>query len=367
MIYIVVFIIETILCALIGKLEKYKKLQIFLCIIVVLIISILGGARDTTIGTDVGVYGESFFNTALNYTKFSAYSNYVNSDIGYLMINYIVSRFSSDLNVFFFISQLIINTLFFSTMYKYRKDIPLWLSMLSYLTLYYCRTFDYLRQAFSLAIIFFSLRYIEQEKIMKYIVCILIASLFHASAIIAISFYFIYKILKDDKKRLIFMYITTSVTIVVVICLPFLMEILYNLDILSYRYYRYLSVFAKEYSGINIVDTFLRVILIILYLVQASKLNNKFKLNPLFGLLIIMDLIIFQIKNTIRMADRFAFYFGMMDILIIPQFNQIGKQKKDKVFINLILVAILFVFWFYKFVVMKYAGIYPYTSSILGI
>ena len=74
------------------------------------------------------------------------------------------SRFSSNLNVFFFICQLIINTLFFSTMYRYRKNIPLWLSMLSYLTLYYCRTFNYLRQSFSLAIIFFSLRYLEKEK-----------------------------------------------------------------------------------------------------------------------------------------------------------------------------------------------------------
>lgn len=370
MIYIGVFIIETILCALIEKTEKNKKIRTLLCVIVVLIISILGGARDKSVGYDVTVYGEWYFYIATMCSNFSTYISNINSEMGYLIINYIVSRFSSDLNIFFFVCQLIINTLFFTTMYRYRKNIPLWLSMFSYLTLYYCRTFDYLRQSFALAIIFFSLRYVEQEKPIKFFICVLIAKLFHNSAIIAIFFYFANIIMNNEKnkiKKIMFIYIIISSTILSVICFPDIMEFLYNRNLLSERYYEYTTVYAKKNVDINFLDTFFRLILILLYVIQAKKLNSKFKLNPLFGLLIIMDLIVYQIKNTIRMADRFAFYFGIMDILIIPQYYKIGKDKKNQILINILLVLMLFVFWYYKFVIKGYASIYPYTSSILGI
>ena len=153
-IYLITFLITCVLCAILQRYIKNKTLKVIFSIIIILIPSILGGFRDLTIGTDVLVYGEDYFNYATNYNSLIDYITAFDMDIGYLTINFLVSRFTSDVHIFLFVLQLIINTLVFIVMYRYKEKIPLWMSMLCYLTLYYCRTFNFLRQSLALAIVF---------------------------------------------------------------------------------------------------------------------------------------------------------------------------------------------------------------------
>ena len=366
-IYLITFFVTCILCVILQKHIKNKFLKIIFSIIIILIPSIIGGVRDLTIGTDVLVYGEDYFFYATQYNNLIDYITTYNADTGYLIINFLISRFTDNVHVFLFILQLIINTLVFIIMYRYKEEVPLWMSMLCYLTIYYCRTFNYLRQSIALAIIFFGIPYIEKRKFIKYFLVVLIASLFHTSAWISLLLYLI-NIMLNNKNEKFFSFLIVSIGLFVVLAFPTILELLNNMKILPERYYAYISRYTKEEAGFNIIETFFRIFWIILYLLFYKKITKQKDLYKMFGMACILDVILFQLKNTIQYTDRIAFYFGYMQIFMYPIIaKNINNNKNQQVLINFLTIIMLLAYWYYKFVMIKSCMVYPYTSSILGI
>lgn len=366
-IYLITFFITCVLCAVLQKYIKSKILKVIFSILIILIPSIIGGFRDLTIGTDVLVYGEKNFAYANSYQNIINYITSYDIDVGYLAINFLVSRFTDNVHVFLFVLQLIINTLVFVTIYRYKEKVPLWLSMLCYLTLYYCRTFNYLRQSIALAIVFWGIRYIEKRQFVKYFIAVLFASLFHTSAWIALLLYII-NIVLNSKNEMIYSFIIVASALFVVLAFPIVMELLNNMNILPERYYNYLTRYARDEAHINLTETIFRLFWIVLYLLFYKKITKQDGMYKMFGMACILDVILFQLKNTIQYTDRLAFYFGYMQILMYPIIiKNINDKKNQQLVINFISIILLLGFWYYKFVMLKSCEVYPYTSSILGI
>lgn len=366
-IYLITFFITCVLCVILQKYIKNKILKVIFSILIILIPSIIGGFRDLTIGTDVLVYGEKYFKYANSYQNILNYITSYDIDIGYLAINFLVSRFTNDVHIFLFVLQLIVNTLVFITLYKYKERVPLWLSMLCYLTLYYCRTFNFLRQSMALAIVFWGIRYIEKKEFIKYFIVVLLASLFHPSAWIALLLYII-NILLNSKNERIYSFIIVSSALFVVLAFPILMKVLNSLNILPERYYNYLTIYARDEMNVNLIETFFRLFWIVIYLLFYKKITKQDGIYKMFGMACILDVILFQLKNTIQYTDRLAFYFGYMQILMYPiLIKNINNKKSQQLLIQFISIIILLGFWYYKFAILKSCEVYPYTSSILGI
>lgn len=367
LIYLVCFLLTCLCCIIVQRYEKNKVIKWIFIVLAVLIPSIVGGVRDETIGTDIEVYGKNYFVWSAEFSNFITYANRIGTSFGYLFINFLVTRFTTNINVLFFVSQLMINGLVFSTIYRYRNKCSIVIAMLYYLCVYYCRTFNFLKQSFALAIIFFGIRYIEDRKLIKYSICVFVASLFHSSAMVAILLYFANRILKT-KYKVVFTYCLIGGTCFFVMFSNTMLEVLYNLNILGERYYDYLDRWMRPDGEFFLIDTIFRIIFVGLYLLRAKKINKDNKINELLGLSIILDLILFQLRNTIQYADRIAFYFGYMNILLVPQIQKhIINDTKGKLLFNFCVVGFLLFFWYYKFVVGLSCEVYPYSSAILGI
>ena len=252
-IYLITFFITCVLCVILQKYIKNKILKVIFSILIILIPSIIGGFRDLTIGTDVLVYGEKYFKYANSYQNILNYITSYDIDIGYLAINFLVSRFTNDVHIFLFVLQLIVNTLVFITLYKYKERVPLWLSMLCYLTLYYCRTFNLIRQSMALAIVFWGIKKKKKKEFIKYFIVVLLASLFHPSAWIALLLYII-NILLNSKNERIYSFIIVSSALFVVLAFPILMKVLNSLNILPERYYNYLTIYARDEMNVNLIE-----------------------------------------------------------------------------------------------------------------
>ena len=366
-IYILVFIFSCLSCYLVQKFNNRKIITVFFSIIAIFIPSFIGGMRDLNIGTDVLVYGKNYFKLATIYSNFFRYSNAVNSMIGYVFINFIVSRFTKDVNIFLFIHQIIVNSLVYYTIYKNREKFPMWLAMLSYLTIYYCRTYNFLKQAIALSIVFYSFKYIEEKKVIKFIISIIIASTFHSTALVAIVLYFINYFI-NRKEKIMYTYIIIMIGMITTFGIKEIMEVLYNFNLLSERYYNYLAFAIKEEFYIDILETIFKLFFLILYLLFMKKINEKDKMNNFLGMSIILEFMFIQIRTIIEYADRIAFYFGYMGILLIPQMsNVLTKNKKIQKIYNFIVVILLIIYWYIKFVHYRACEVYPYSSKILGI
>ncbi len=244
-IYLLVFVIVEILAIICNKVEKNKNTKIF-AFMIIMILSIFAGVRDLTIGTDVNVYGANWFQIACDCQSFEDYISLINTtDIGYLFINYIVSRFTTNVNVFLFIIQLICNSLVIITLYKYRERCPFWLSLLTYLSIFYCRTFNILRQSIALSILFYSIKYLYKNKNLKYLIAIIISSLFHYTAVFGVVILVLKRICESKSKyKNLYLLLIFLITIVSVYFIKDVIAILYSIGLVNVKIYNYLFIFA---------------------------------------------------------------------------------------------------------------------------
>ena len=104
----------------------------------VLILALMAGLRDYTVGTDVGVYGLYAFEKARQYESlWKLITNFTMSiEPGYAVIAYLSSRISSDPHVFFFLIGAIIYSLVAKAVYDFRNQINATMAWFLYLFLF---------------------------------------------------------------------------------------------------------------------------------------------------------------------------------------------------------------------------------------
>lgn len=331
-------------------------------IIIILLLSILGGMRNNVIGTDVLVYGERWFDIACISNSFTEYINRINtSDTGYLFINYVVSRFTNNFNIFLFIHQLICNSLVISTLYKYRGKSPFWLSTLCYICLFYCRTYNILRQAVALSIIFYSIRYLQEKKYKTFIFSTIFASFFHFTAIFGITLLPL-KIISDSKSKLkkLYLLFIILITILISISIKSVIVFLYTNGIVNQRIYNYLFDFVNETGNIINVETIFKTIFLTAIIIFGKKLKNIESINLFLILTLIMEFILFQIRTQIIYADRISFYFGYLIMLILPTVPKVIREPKNKLLTYILIISFLILYWYYKYIYSGSCEVYPY-------
>lgn len=365
LIYIVVFCLSAFFAYLAQRFENKKILTIIFSIIAILIPSILAGVRDLTIGTDIGVYGKTFFNRAVISNSFQEYSKICETEVGYRLVNYIVSRFTNNVNIFLFILEFIIIGIVYIAFYQRRKDTPIWLCMLCYLFLFYNRLLNLLRQGIALSIIIYSYKYLDKNELKKYLIAVIIATLFHTTAIFAITLYFI-KIVSKSKSRKALIPIISMVILVLILGYGKILSFLiYNIGIVSTRYAIYLP--SANFS-FNLVETLVLCFFVILAIVFSKKVNKLNQNNMLYILIGFFGIILTQLSGVADYADRIAFYYtGIYPIMLASIPQNVGKNKIDKFTLNYVIIMLFFVFWYWKFIKMGSCETYPYTSAILGI
>ncbi len=364
--YIITFTIVFIISCQIDKSKKNKDIMNYIMLFtIVMILSILGGLRDYSIGTDIKVYGRNWFIYAC---RFNDFQNYIqlrpDGELGYLLLNYIISRFTDNFNIFLFIHQLICNLFVVVALYKYRKKAPFYMSILVYLMLFYCRTYNYLRQSIALSILFFGFQYIEKKNIMKYLLTVFIAAQFHSTAYIGIVLYIIYylSISNIKQKKTICISIVIA-TVIIATNIVNVMGFLHKFNLISDRiFYNYTTRYLNENFQISLIETFFKCLFIFLYFINIKNINKKHTMNYALGVFLIMDLILFQIRGVIMYADRLSLYFGYTSLLLIPQIVTSFNKTENRRIMKLILIILLLGFWFFKFVFENSGEVYPYMT-----
>ena len=307
-IYGVVFLISEVLAMIISfkDRENNNKKMKLLAIMIIIIISLLGGLRGITIGTDLNVYGEKWFNIAVNSSSFVTYKSTISTtDIGYIFLNYIVSRFTNNFNIYLFIHQLICNGIIVSVLYKHKNKTPFAISLLCYLCIFYGRTFNILRQAVALSIVFYGISKLINNQEKKFIIYVLIATLFHFTAIFSIVILPIKKICYSENKRKdIYIFTIILITILVTINIEPVIKFLYMHGIVNKRIYNYLFDFVNISGKIFSFELLLKICILLLIILNEKKLKKQNKENYFFIVCVLVEFILFQLRSQIKYADR---------------------------------------------------------------
>ena len=344
------------------KITMSQALSGIFALLGLLIPSILAGVRDFSIGTDITVYGNAWFERAhhiglLKYLRWA-----VTSSIGliYALLNYIVGLFTEDAHIFYFILMLVELTLVYKAVTYFRDKLSVPLAMLVYYFLFYNTTLNILRQSLALAIMAVAIANLARNRNKQFLLFWLIASLAHSSALLMIVLFPI-KIYSLQKEKRFHTLVLFSVTSVTMILYSQILGLLIHFGILSERYAVYLGDIA---AGGRMTRTAFFFIITILLLIGYPAFEKSYRKEiVLINSTIIssaLTLILFFGNNQII---RIAYYFDLSLLFILPMLNRIIVfdffEKKAK-WLHIPILILLFVYWLITVVVQRGGETYPF-------
>lgn len=367
-IYIIAFILSLI-CIYIGqKFEEsnYSIIAKIFYIIGILIPTILAGIRDYSIGTDVEVYAVPIFKNASEYNSLNDYISYViasgNKDYLYFVMNFIVSRFTTESFWILFFISLNINLFIFLGWYKCKKKIPIWFGMFLFYFTYYNMSLNAMRQCIAMSIIFYAFSFITEKKVYKYYFWIIIATGFHTSGIISIAFYPFYYLVNS---RLISKYrVLSNCTILLGIIILILLikpitVFLVSRGIFRSNYLNYLSsdVFGGYFNVKILVLNIIELMIIFLPYKFLKNINSKFNFLLLFS---IIGFIFSQLTFISTYTNRIAYYFLFIRMYLYGYIPYLFKNKQNKLIFLFGIIVYFVLFWIYNYYIMGLHETMPY-------
>lgn len=292
------------------KIFKNKILNITLIFI---LLCLVVGLRNADMGNDLSGYIYSFKHSkSLSLIQFiDLYGN--NYELGYIIFIKFLSLFTTNENIFLFfcsfMAMLPIYLLIIQKSDKYFLSILIFIGLPSFLML-----FSALRQSIALSICCYSIIYIENKDKIRFILTIIIGSLFHSSALIFLIAYPIFWIKIDKFFR-----------IVSIIFLLFVFVIRRQIFI-------FIIPFINTQYGVltesNSVGIYIFLLLIYVFMLFFSN-HNETNINGYLNILFLG--IIFQTFASINsMAMRISEYFILILIVLIPKMLIELKIKTNK-------------------------------------
>ncbi len=194
--YIVTFIISTLALWLSEK-ARETTLRLPLRTIAVLSVASLAGMREWTVGgPDALKYGDPIFQSSLGSASISqAISNAqevgAKGELGYVLVNYAVSRFTDSFPFLLFVLAIITNTIILCAILIARRFGSPILMWITYLFTTYATTFNLLRQSVALALTVLGVSLLLARRRKLSFVIGLSGVAFHTSAMLFLVVYFI--------------------------------------------------------------------------------------------------------------------------------------------------------------------------------
>lgn len=245
------------------------------------------------------------------------------------LLCYVFGRLKSP---FFFFSFYAFVTYFFIGKTIEENSSDKFESLIIYLGLFYLISLSTIRQAIAESIVFYGFRYIKTRKLLKYLFICIVASLFHKTAIIALSFYFLYKmdyLLIIVSSVCLFVFVKFLLPVVLTKCFP------------SFLFY-------LNKSGIgNSSGKFQKLVFLLLY-IYIVLLRPRGSEN--LGMLKICTLgVVLPFVLGGHTGGRLSEYFLIYYTLLIPECN-----KKIKIS-NRVLFLVPFYIYFFVYLYISVA------------
>lgn len=342
------FLCLSIFFLIVGAVEIFdppisKKKLSALCLVPAFILTAF---RDISIGSDTLNYAR-IFNRITFYKSFFEACEYERIESGYVALNYILGGMGLEYYHFQFFVALFIYVSYFYFISKYSKNVGL--SCFLFLTLRLMfGPMNVVRMYLAVASLLYSLPFIQKRKFIPFFFCVLLATLFHKSALIFIILYPLAKI--DLRKKIVL----PAIAAAGIIAMRGKMFFLYLTSTLG-LYENYLNKDQFNTEGKIAIYLMLAIDVCFALFIWYNGLNEK-KNEPLklenekkismskickASILIVLVLDIIGLCSTIM--GRITGYFAFCWLIMIPMTFSLIKDKAKAFAFYLILVSCLLV------------------------
>lgn len=311
--------------------RRIKNLSIVYVSLAALVFIIISGLRRG-IG-DTGMYMHSY-RLMVQDPSSADFSR----DAGFTALSFILSQISSNPQTLIFVVALITNGLNIAMFYKYKSylELQLYLYMASG---YFTVTMNGIRQCLAAALVFVCNKFIVNGDFKKYLIFVLLISLFHGSALIMIPIYFIVrqKAWSKNVVKLIFL------ACIGVIFYDSFSEVLFKA--LQNTQYGHYSEFQE--GGSSIIRTIVNAVPVILAYIKRDELKEKWPESNIFVNMSLINVIFVAFGMMNWIFNRFSLYFQLYNFILLPFIIKNCFKGKERRLIYIGFLICYFIF-FYK-------------------
>ena len=338
--YLITF---TFVLTMSGLIQKYKGQKIVKWLLGLLIVgmSLFIGFRYG-VGTDYDSYYSGYY----HYSRMSWEELIKIGDPALRIIAKLCSYFIDSPITMFTIAALIFCSLFVTSIYEYSEDFVF--AMFLFICCgTFLEAFNGVRQATAMSIIFFGFRYVKDKKFFKYLITILIATLFHSTAILMISLYFIFNM----KVKVFNVLLIAVISIILATSYEWIFSLVESITgkkvNLEYEYYT---------TQVNVFRVAVACAPCVLMLFLSKQKVQK---NSIYCSMLIFNAALMCITS----ASAFLARIGMYSTAFIPLAltcvkNEINFDKQTREIFNFIVVALYFAYFIIS--VLETGNLYPY-------
>lgn len=289
--------------------------------------------RHNTVGNDYETY-RYYFETIGDMDWSGVF--FVNIELGYALLNKIVSVFTDNFQWFLAVSSAIIILPVWYVYRKYLEDAPMTI-LLFINTDLFVMFFSGIRQSISVSLGCLAFIFVKEKKWVKYLLTVAVAILFHQSAFILLLLYPVchYRL---RKKSLYYL-------------LPaYLVLIIFNRQIFS----AFLSI-SGVYSNYRMSQTgaYTSIILFAIFSVYSIVIPDENKLDKTGKMLrniMLLSLALVMFAPVHMLAMRLNYYFIIFMPLLIPKIVKYHDEKQEKLTqISKVVILVFFTCYFFYF------------------
>lgn len=359
MVYIVFF---SIICSISYVMNRDRRRILASTLVVGLLMSLMIGLRSVNIGNDTQAY-INIFKSANQYNSF--FENDSRYEIGYTLLMRIIGIFTDNAHLALLIIAICTIMPVTYTIFRY-SEIPWFSIALLFLLGFFTSCMNIVRQCLAMAIIFSGVPKLRNKKVLHYIICVLIATTIHSTAILALALVpFVYM---DITNKRVFAILCLSV--ICTIAFPFVLKIMQTV---FPQYAHYFSGSYFDGSGflavaMNLASTAGLLLGMIYY--TDTPLNSKrmFKFGTValigesyaYSWSIVIFIALQILGFAANITDRIGGYFSLAFYFFLPQLSAKMKPVNRERFIALIVLLYLAKFIIVQIFRPEWNHILPY-------
>lgn len=366
--YCLIFGICTILFIISNSATiKGKKLEKVFEILFIVLLIIISGTR-TIGGTDYFIYN-SLYDRIPDVFKFSKY--FFDGNIHYEMGYEFMCSLFKTLHFSFHSFTLIHSIIFYVLLYRFISKQKANHFFILIFFLYKMFLFDsmvYMRQSIAIVIFLNSIDYIKDKKIIKYLICCLLAILFHKTAYILIPLYFINKINFTRKTLFIYIFACFFAFILNITNLyifnpgGILGQVFSNNEMIISK----LSYYTSTANTINLLSTIEILIICLLILIFFEKSYKKLEFDKriivnLFLLLLPIVTLFRSFEVMIRVREYLNIFYPLVVTYLLT-----NLRSRDRFIMYLLIILVCFTGYYRYLYTFDNGRMIPYKSYLFN-
>lgn len=311
-----------------------QKQRLYKTIICTTILVVIQGFRNETIGVDSYNVYRPYFDmlpgTLESLWDFS--DTFANFEVGYCTLTKLIKLFTDDTQIYILICSILSIVPISYSIYKHSTNVVFSFIIFASFIVYHFG-FSGIRQAIAIGLTVISYEFLLKQDKWKFVLCVLLASSFHTSAILFLIAYPCCHYLKiSDTKMLILMFLFIGM-------LPFIKPLATMMVSLIFGGDKYVSYISKD------VEPSYNLMILLFCLFLLSFISKDSRVVTLRIMIFIA--VCFQSLGLLsNAATRIAYYFYIYLPIILPL--SISTSKYRKSILNVALMAFMIFFYFYS-------------------